>query len=139
MKNDRINLTGLWGMMREDRGTFALALASLVVAACLLYLVPLIPQAVIDGVLGDEPERITAASRRLVGWMGGREHVREHLWIPLIWIAIYACFYASALLSWNASWSWGLMAGYLMLLLLVQSYTWLICRTPTAAGSPGQR
>jgi tryptophan-rich sensory protein len=49
--------------------------------------------------------------------------------IPLIWIAIYACFYASALLSWNASWSWGLMAGYLMLLLLVQSYTWLICRS----------
>lgn len=49
--------------------------------------------------------------------------------IPLIWIAIYACFYASALLAWNASWSWGLMAGYLVLLLLVQSYTWLICRT----------
>ena len=49
--------------------------------------------------------------------------------IPLIWIAIYACFYASALLSWNASWSWGLMAGYLGLLVLVQSYTWLICTT----------
>jgi translocator protein len=49
--------------------------------------------------------------------------------IPLIWISIYACFYASALLAWNASWSWGLMAGYLGLLVLVQSYTWLICRT----------
>ena len=49
--------------------------------------------------------------------------------IPLIWIAIYACFYASALLAWTASWSWGLMAGYLGLLVLVQSYTWLICRT----------
>ena len=49
--------------------------------------------------------------------------------IPVIWLAIYACFYASALLVWNASWSWGLMAGYLGLLLLVQSYTWLICRT----------
>lgn len=49
--------------------------------------------------------------------------------IPLIWLAIYACFYASALLAWNATWSWGLMAGYLVLLLLVQSYTWLICRT----------
>jgi tryptophan-rich sensory protein len=49
--------------------------------------------------------------------------------IPLIWIAIYACFYTSALLSWNASWSWGQMAGYLVLLLLVQSYTWLICRS----------
>ncbi len=49
--------------------------------------------------------------------------------IPLIWIGIYACFYASALLSWSATSSWGLMAGYLGLLLLVQSYTWLICRT----------
>jgi len=49
--------------------------------------------------------------------------------IPLIWVAIYACFYASALLAWNAGWSWGLMGGYLVLLLLVQSYTWLICRT----------
>ena len=54
--------------------------------------------------------------------------------IPLIWIAIYACFYASALLAWNASWSWGLMAGYLGLLVLVQSYTWLICRTRRLAG-----
>ena len=49
--------------------------------------------------------------------------------IPLIWLVIYAFFYASALLAWNASWSWGLMAGYLGLLLLVQSYTLLICRT----------
>lgn len=47
--------------------------------------------------------------------------------IPLIWLGIYACFYASALLAWNASSSWGLMAGYLGLLVLVQSYTWLIC------------
>ncbi|WP_315858033.1 TspO/MBR family protein [Cyanobium sp. HWJ4-Hawea] len=49
--------------------------------------------------------------------------------IPLIWISIYVCFYSSALLTWNGSWSWGLMAGYLGLLLLVQSYTWLICTT----------
>ena len=49
--------------------------------------------------------------------------------IPLIWLAIYGCFYASALLVWNRTTSWGLMAGYLLLLVLVQSYTWLICRT----------
>lgn len=47
--------------------------------------------------------------------------------IPLIWLGIYACFYASALLAWNVSWSVALMAGYLGLLVLVQSYTWLIC------------
>lgn len=55
--------------------------------------------------------------------------LRFERWIPLIWIGIYACFYASALLSWNATGRWELMAGYLALLLLVQSYTWLICRT----------
>ncbi|MFY8148495.1 MAG: TspO/MBR family protein [Prochlorococcaceae cyanobacterium] len=49
--------------------------------------------------------------------------------IPLIWITIYACFYASALLVWNASGSFLLLAAYLGLLLLVQSYTWLICTT----------
>jgi benzodiazapine receptor len=49
--------------------------------------------------------------------------------IPLIWVLIYGCLYASALLAWNRTASWGLMAGYLLLMVLVQSYTWLICRT----------
>lgn len=49
--------------------------------------------------------------------------------IPLIWIAIYACFYASALLAWNSRGSGWLMAGYLGLLVLVQSYTAVICRS----------
>ncbi|MFM7676479.1 MAG: TspO/MBR family protein [Synechococcus sp.] len=57
--------------------------------------------------------------------------------IPLIWLVIYACFYASALLAWNASWSFALMAGYLALLLLVQSYTWLICTTRRLANGTG--
>lgn len=49
--------------------------------------------------------------------------------IPVIWLSIYGCFYGSALLSWAISTSWWVMAGYLILLVLVQSYTWLICRT----------
>jgi benzodiazapine receptor len=55
--------------------------------------------------------------------------LRFERFIPLIWISIYACFYLSALLSWNASRSLALMAAYLVLLLLVQSYTWVICRS----------
>ncbi|KEF43378.1 MAG: TspO and MBR family protein [Cyanobium sp. CACIAM 14] len=63
-------------------------------------------------------------------------------WIPLIWSLIYLCFYASALLSWQAGGSGAPMLGYLLLLLLVQSYTLLICRTRrlawgTAAGLAG--
>lgn len=50
-------------------------------------------------------------------------------WIPVIWITIYACFYGSALLSWMASRSPVLMAAYLGLLVLVQSYTLVIGRS----------
>jgi len=57
--------------------------------------------------------------------------------IPVIWLLIYACFYASALLVWNRTGSWWLMGGYLVLLLLVQSYTWLICHTRRLANGTG--
>ncbi len=50
-------------------------------------------------------------------------------WIPLIWLLIYACFYGSAWLTWQASWSGLLMAAYLVQLVLVQGYTLLICRS----------
>ncbi|MEY4351924.1 MAG: hypothetical protein RLZZ609_165 [Cyanobacteriota bacterium] len=50
-------------------------------------------------------------------------------WIPVIWVAIYACFYASALVLWLSSRASWILGGYLLLLVLVQSYTWVICRT----------
>jgi benzodiazapine receptor len=50
-------------------------------------------------------------------------------WIPVIWVAIYACFYASALVLWLSSRAFWILGGYLLLLVLVQSYTWVICRT----------
>ena len=50
-------------------------------------------------------------------------------WIPVIWLAIYACFDASALLSWNAAAGWNVVMGYLALLVLEQSYTLVICRS----------
>jgi len=65
-------------------------------------------------------------------------------WIPLIWTSIYACFYAAALLTWQAGGRWLPMAGFLVLLVLVQSYTLVICRTRrlasgTAIGFAGWR
>lgn len=50
-------------------------------------------------------------------------------WIPLIWVTIYACFYASALVLWQKVRHPWILLGYLGLLVLVQSYTWVICRT----------
>jgi tryptophan-rich sensory protein len=49
--------------------------------------------------------------------------------IPLIWISIYACFWGAALLSWRSLANGGVMLAFLGLLLLVQSYTLVICRT----------
>lgn len=65
-------------------------------------------------------------------------------WIPLIWSLIYLCSYASVLLRWGAGGAAAplAMAAYLVLLVLVQSYALLICRTRrlawgTAAGLVG--
>lgn len=41
--------------------------------------------------------------------------------MPLIWIAIYTYFYASARLAWNTDWSWWMMAACLIVLALGQS------------------
>ena len=49
--------------------------------------------------------------------------------LPLVWMGIYACFYVSALLSWEINASWNLVAAYVGLLVLVEGYTWLMCRT----------
>ena len=82
------------------------------------------------------PRRLALVSAAAAGWLTFER------WIPWIWSAIYACFYASALLAWNAGAGWGRMVGYTLLLVLVQSYTWLIGRTRrlasgTAAGFAG--
>lgn len=49
--------------------------------------------------------------------------------IPLIWLLIHACFYLSALISWGIRSSWPLVFAYVVLLILVESYTWLMCRS----------
>ncbi|NCJ05568.1 TspO protein [Synechococcales cyanobacterium C] len=43
--------------------------------------------------------------------------------IPVIWIGVFICGAGSAVLVWEASRSWGLMIGYLLLELLVLAYT----------------
>ena len=49
--------------------------------------------------------------------------------IPMIWLLIYACFYLSALISWSIRNNWNLVVAYVLLLILVEGYTWLMCRT----------
>ncbi|MEB3322344.1 MAG: tryptophan-rich sensory protein [Synechococcaceae cyanobacterium] len=49
--------------------------------------------------------------------------------IPLLWLAIYACLYLSALESWRASRSLPLLGLYGLLLVVLELYPWLMCRT----------
>ena len=55
---------GVWTLMEGDRLRYGLALASLLAAAGMLYLIPLVPQAIIDVVLGDESEKASSLSNK---------------------------------------------------------------------------
>ncbi|MBC01732.1 MAG: ABC transporter [Phycisphaerae bacterium] len=81
---------GMWSLMEGDRLRYGLALASLLAAAGMLYLVPLVPQAVIDVVLGGEPEKASGLSWQVVDLLGGRERVADALWLPLLLITAIA-------------------------------------------------
>lgn len=54
--------------------------------------------------------------------------LRFFIWIPLIWLVISAGLYFSALISWEGSNSWLLLISYLLLLAVLESHTWLLCR-----------
>lgn len=49
--------------------------------------------------------------------------------IPLIWLLIHIGFYLSSLVSWQARSNWNLVLAYIVLLILVEGYTWLMCRS----------
>ncbi|MDG2201042.1 MAG: ABC transporter ATP-binding protein [Phycisphaerales bacterium] len=77
-----------WSLTRGYRGRYVAALAALLVSAGLLYMVPLIPQVVIDGVLDpDQSGTPSVFVQWLVPLMGGREHLVDALWIPGVVVA----------------------------------------------------
>ena len=49
--------------------------------------------------------------------------------IPLIWITILICGGWSAYVVWQRSQNWGFMAGFVLLEILIMSYTNGMCRT----------
>ena len=77
----------LWRLLIEERRRFVLALCTLIIAAFLLYLVPLVPQAVIDGVLNDPSIAPSATTTTVVNLLGGRAWLSDHLWVALLAIA----------------------------------------------------
>ena len=72
--------------MEGQRLRYASAIAALVVASCFLYLAPLVPQLIIDGVLTGDPEDASAFTRRAVEALGGEAFLRGNLWLPTVLI-----------------------------------------------------
>ncbi len=77
-------LRALWRLMHGSRLRYGLAIAMLVVASSFLYLVPLIPQSVIDGVLTEGGPEPSGMVRWWVSAMGGRDFVQARLWVPAV-------------------------------------------------------
>ena len=73
--------------MHGHRSRYLAAIGAMVLASCFLYLDPLIPQIVIDGVLleGSEPSAFVSWG---VEAMGGAPFVRTHLWLPALLMAV---------------------------------------------------
>jgi ATP-binding cassette subfamily B protein len=78
----------IWGLMKGQRLLYASAIAALVLGSCFMYLVPLVPQVTLDGVLSSDPDRASGDVQRVVALAGGRDFLHEHLWIAGVAILV---------------------------------------------------
>jgi ATP-binding cassette subfamily B protein len=90
-------LADLWTVLGADRPLYAAAIAVQGLVAALQYVVPLVPQSVMDVVFGSDQRSPAALSRAVTQALGGQEFLRGHLWFAgLVITAAAAC---AALLS----------------------------------------
>lgn len=83
-KTDRYRL--IWQLMVGRRLQYGAAIGALIVASCFLYLVPLVPQVVIDGVLSDGES--SSFVQTWVARGGGKSFIRSHLWYPAVLVLL---------------------------------------------------
>ncbi len=74
----------IWTLLEGQRLRYVGALLSLILAAMLLYAVPIVPQIVFDGVFSTEPRDAPWPERVGLSLMGGKEYVSTRLWIPAL-------------------------------------------------------
>ncbi len=99
------SVRAVWNLTRGSRGPFVRAFAAMVVATGFLYLVPLVPQAVIDGILAPEARSLDDPWVRLpLDAMGGRAFVASRLWVPALAIAVLSAL-AGVATYLRARWS----------------------------------
>ena len=95
-------LGDLWIVLGTDRPLYAGAIAVQALAATFSYVVPLVPQAVIDGVFSAPGTPMGAMSTRIMVMLGGADVVRADLWKPGVVIAVAAV--AAGLLNVLRGW-----------------------------------
>ena len=95
-------LGDLWIVLGTDRPLYAGAIAVQALAATFSYVVPLVPQAVIDGVFSAPGTRMGAMSAWIIKMLGGADVVRADLWKPGVVIAVAAV--AAGLLNVLRGW-----------------------------------
>ena len=95
-------LGDLWIVLGTDRPLYAGAIAVQALAATFSYVVPLVPQAVIDGVFSAPGTRMGAMSAWIIERLGGADMVRADLWKPGVVIAVAAV--AAGLLNVLRGW-----------------------------------
>lgn len=78
----------IWSLSRGERTRYLGAILALIAASCFLYLAPLIPQIVLDGVISDAPERASNFVHQLVNLLGGRTFLAANLWWPALLIVL---------------------------------------------------
>jgi ATP-binding cassette subfamily B protein len=85
----------IWQLVGRERLRYGAAIVALVLASCVLYLVPLVPSAVLDGViLANGGSTASTTSVFMIDLLGGRDYLRTNLWLAPLVIAGLACFAA---------------------------------------------
>ncbi|TNE45802.1 MAG: ABC transporter ATP-binding protein [Deltaproteobacteria bacterium] len=108
------SLLSIWQLLQTQRSRYLLAIGALVFASCFMYLVPMIPQMTLDGVLSSQPEKSSSFVQGFVALLGGRAWLQSNLWLPaalLIGLSLLAGLFTYLRGRWSAQASETLVRG----------------------------
>ena len=77
-------------LILSERLRYAWALSALIAGTLLIYLIPLVPQAVLDVVFNDDPAKASGIARGVIDILGGIDSVGSELWRPALLIGFLA-------------------------------------------------
>lgn len=95
----------IWRFLEGQRLRYFAALIALLLASFILYLVPLVPQIVFDGVLSASEEEPAGHVRWAVSFLGGEDHFRQNLWlaaVAMMGLSVAAGFFTYLKGRWSA-------------------------------------